>query len=202
MGWAISSGRAVFPVVWAASLVGQRRGARLERRRISRAATAPPISIACIAYNRAGERVELGRGDVEFAYRKSSLGELVVTEATFALQPAFELEQTLAPQSGDSGAFGKTAQFAAGQRGFGGLHLEKPGRARTAPGRARLIQQLGLKGAQIGGAQISALHGNFLVNHGRRRRRCARPGQSHRGAGAKRANRHRTGTRSEISVIR
>jgi UDP-N-acetylmuramate dehydrogenase len=30
----------------------------------------------------------------------------------------------------------------------------------------RLIEAAGLKGARIGNAEISALHGNFFVNHG------------------------------------
>jgi UDP-N-acetylmuramate dehydrogenase len=39
-----------------------------------------------VAFDRAGNRVELGKADVEFAYRKSSLGDLIVTQSRFALK--------------------------------------------------------------------------------------------------------------------
>jgi UDP-N-acetylmuramate dehydrogenase len=40
-----------------------------------------------VVYNRRGERHELQRDDVEFSYRKTSLEDLIVVEATFALRP-------------------------------------------------------------------------------------------------------------------
>jgi UDP-N-acetylenolpyruvoylglucosamine reductase len=45
-----------------------------------------------VAFDRSGRRLVLQRRDLEFAYRRSSLGDLIVTEATFALKPLTEAE--------------------------------------------------------------------------------------------------------------
>jgi len=39
---------------------------------------------------------------------------------------------------------------------------------KNPPGKfaAKLVEEAGLKGTRIGGAQISERHGNFIVNHG------------------------------------
>ena len=43
-----------------------------------------------------------------------------------------------------------------------GLHVKNPA---TVPA-GKLIDELGLKGARVGGAFVSAEHGNFIVNDG------------------------------------
>lgn len=119
---------------------------------------------ACIAYNRAGERVELGRKDVKFAYRRSSLGELIVVEATFALKP-LSLQQTANHKAAIRELLEKRRNSQPVSAASAGCIWKNPA-VEGCAGAGALIQQLGLKGAQIGGAQISPLHGNFLVNAG------------------------------------
>ncbi len=118
----------------------------------------------CVAYNRKGERVELGRSDVEFAYRKSSLGELIVVEATFALKPLTD-EQTLRHKGAIRDLLEKRRNSQPVSAASAGCIWKNPS-VEGCAGAGALIEQLGLKSASIGGAQISAIHGNFLVNQG------------------------------------
>ena len=118
----------------------------------------------CIAYNRAGERIILKRGDIEFAYRRSSLGELIVCEATFALKP-LSREQTARHKAAIRELLEKRRNSQPVSAASAGCIWKNPA-VEGCAGAGALIQQLGLKGAQIGGAQISPLHGNFLVNAG------------------------------------
>jgi len=119
---------------------------------------------ACVAYNRKGERVELGREDVEFAYRKSSLGELIVVEATFALKPLSN-EQTLRHKQAIRDLLEKRRNSQPVNAASAGCIWKNPSIEGCA-GAGALIEQLGLKSANIGGAYISEIHGNFLINKG------------------------------------
>ncbi len=118
----------------------------------------------CVAYNRKGERVTLGRSDVEFAYRRSSLGELVVVEASFALQPLTD-EQTLRHKQAIRDLLEKRRNSQPVNAASAGCIWKNPAVADCA-GAGALIEQLGLKNATIGGARISEIHGNFLINQG------------------------------------
>ncbi len=106
-----------------------------------------------------GKEVQLARQEINFEYRRSNLPEnSVVMKASFRLE------------HGDREVSEKRVKE----------YLEK--RNRTQPikmsntgsifknpdtiAAGRLIEELGLKGHKIGGAQISELHGNFIVNRG------------------------------------
>ena len=119
---------------------------------------------SCVAYNRRGERVELNRSDVEFAYRKSSLGELIVTQATFALRP-LSSEQTANHKQAIRDLLEKRRNSQPVSAASAGCIWKNPAVDGCA-GAGALIEQLGLKSARIGGAHISEIHGNFLVNDG------------------------------------
>ena len=119
---------------------------------------------ACVAFNRDGARVELKRGEVEFAYRRSSLGELIVVEATFALKPLAPAEAAR-HKAAIRELLEKRRLSQPVNAASAGCIWKNPAVAGCA-GAGALIERLGLKGERIGGAQISALHGNFLVNQG------------------------------------
>lgn len=107
-----------------------------------------------------GELVRYVRENMRFSYRHTVLHEL----KGFVLEAAFELEE------------GDRIEIASA------LASHKERRLRTQPLQlpcagsvfrnpsgdfaARLIQEAELKGFQIGGAQVSELHANFIVNTG------------------------------------
>lgn len=107
----------------------------------------------------AGEIVRLSRAELRFAYRKLELPPgLVVT--------ALELEL----HRGDAGEIASRVASAKAKRGrnqplgqpnAGSIFKNPPG---TFAG--RLIEECGLKGRRVGGAQVSPRHANFIVNVG------------------------------------
>jgi len=122
-----------------------------------------------VVFDRNGRRRVLKRKEIEFAYRKSSLGELIVTEATFVLKRITDEEAedrravvkelltkrkaTQPVSAACAGCIWKNPKVESGE--FAGC------------GTGALIEKLGLKGMQIGGAQVSEIHGNFIINAGK-----------------------------------
>ncbi|WP_261305775.1 UDP-N-acetylmuramate dehydrogenase [Paenibacillus andongensis] len=107
-----------------------------------------------------GELVTMQAEDLQYAYRHSILQTLpgIVTEAVFELQ------------------VGERKEIA------GAMAAYRDRRRRTQPGQlacagsvfrnpeggfaAKLIEDAGLKGKRVGGAEVSTLHANFIVNTG------------------------------------
>ncbi|MEF2964668.1 UDP-N-acetylmuramate dehydrogenase [Paenibacillus sp. M1] len=107
-----------------------------------------------------GELVTYGPEDMEFAYRHSVLHERrgIVAEARFALAPGDRLEIAAA-----------MAAYKDRRRKTQPLQQPCAGSVfRNPPGdhAARLIEAAGLKGLCVGGAEVSTLHANFIVNTG------------------------------------
>jgi len=99
--------------------------------------------------------------DLGFQYRTSQLqgGDRIVTSATFQLSPGHDKTTVKAD----------TAQDLRSRRETQPYHLPNCGSVFRNPrphSAAKLIQAAGLKGFQIGQAQTSTLHANFIVNLG------------------------------------
>jgi UDP-N-acetylmuramate dehydrogenase len=94
-------------------------------------------------------------GSVDYAPRTT---QYVVLAATFQLTSADPIE--LAKQADEFNAYRRRTQPPGASLGS---MFKNP--AGTAAG--RLIDQCGLKGTRVGDAEISTVHGNFFVNHGR-----------------------------------
>lgn len=103
-----------------------------------------------------GEKLILPKDKLEFSYRHSSFQKMkgAIASAAFQLKPSPEARQkqlsiieyrTRTQPYGDKSA---------------GCVFRNPG---ASPAGA-LIQQSGLKGLRIGGAEVSPLHANFIVN--------------------------------------
>ena len=107
-----------------------------------------------------GKPISLNRDEMRFGYRTSAVKErnLIVTEVTMELQP------------GDSaGIRAKMSELNARRAEKQPLDVPSAGSTFKRPEgffAAALIDQCGLKGYSIGGAQVSRKHAGFLVNNG------------------------------------
>ncbi|OWY10161.1 UDP-N-acetylenolpyruvoylglucosamine reductase [Thioclava sp. F42-5] len=123
------------------------------------------------AITRAGQRVTLTPADLNFAYRQSDLPEgWVLTGATFRAEPGdpAALEAHMAEQLAKRDATQPTKERTAGSTFRNPAGFSSTGRADdTHELKAwKVIDDAGMRGARIGGAQMSEKHSNFLINTG------------------------------------
>ena len=102
-----------------------------------------------------GEVFQRGRDDLVFAYRQSSLDELVILEAEFQLEEDDPRE--LARRMQKHWIVKKASQPMGHQSA--GCVFRNPRGASAG----ELIDEAGLKGTRIGGAVVSDRHANFIV---------------------------------------
>jgi UDP-N-acetylmuramate dehydrogenase len=112
-------------------------------------------SVTCLYL--AGVRVLRKVDDVAFSYRHSGLEELVILEAEFQLRTDDPTQIT--DRLRKIWITKKASQPLAEQSA--GCIFKNP-RGLTA---GELIEQAGLKGTRVGGAEVSDRHANFLVTH-------------------------------------
>jgi UDP-N-acetylmuramate dehydrogenase len=108
-----------------------------------------------------GKLTLLTTQELGFSYRTSILqgGDRLVTQATFQLKPGADPAKVVATTSKDLEQRKRSQPY----------HLPSCGsvfRNPTPLYAAKLIEQLGLKGYKIGGAQVSERHANFILNCG------------------------------------
>ncbi len=115
--------------------------------------------VAALTWLSGGETVKKDRRELDFAYRTLHRpDDAVVLSALFALSP------------GDGAAIRRlclerVAERRRGQptaHGLAGSFFKNPEGAAAG----KLIEEAGLKGTAIGGAMVSELHANFIVNTG------------------------------------
>ena len=99
--------------------------------------------------------------ELDYQYRTSLLqgGDRIVTQATFQLQPGADPAQVKA----------RTKQHKQHRLSTQPYNFPSCGSVFRNPKSYKagwLIEQVGLKGYQIGGAQVAQLHANFIVNRG------------------------------------
>lgn len=104
-----------------------------------------------------GEILTRVEDELSFAYRKSSLDELVILDATFTLKKGDPDETTQRLRK--NWIVKKSTQPLSFQSA--GCIFKNP-RGMSA---GSLIEEAGLKGTRIGNAEISDLHSNFIVTH-------------------------------------
>ena len=120
---------------------------------------------------RQGERITLGADDMGFAYRQSALPpEWIITEALFEAEtgdPA-ALAERMATQLAKRDDTQPTKELSAGSTFRNPAGFSSTGRADDVHDLKawKVIEDAGLRGARLGGAQMSEKHSNFMINVG------------------------------------
>jgi UDP-N-acetylmuramate dehydrogenase len=127
--------------------------------------------VSARAVTRDGRAVDLASADMGFGYRSTALpADMVVTEVTLAGprgDPA-ELAARMEAQLARRDATQPTGERSAGSTFRNPAGFSSTGRADDVHDLKawKLIEDAGIKGATLGGAQMSPMHGNFLLNGG------------------------------------
>ena len=108
-----------------------------------------------------GDSFELSADQLDFAYRHSRLQQdgLMVLSARFHLEPGHDPRELKRITSGNLSHRTTTQPY---QQPSCGSVFRNPEPQKAG----RLIEEMGLKGTRIGGAEVSTLHANFIVNIG------------------------------------
>ena len=116
------------------------------------------ISVTVIN-NKTFEKLEIERKDINFEYRFSSFqkNDLTIVGARLHFETNGNLEQLI--QTTKNNLILKTKTQPYHQPSFGSV-FKNPGDNYAA----KLIDDMGLKGFKIGGAEISTMHSNFIIN--------------------------------------
>ncbi|MGB2407877.1 MAG: UDP-N-acetylmuramate dehydrogenase [Paracoccaceae bacterium] len=120
---------------------------------------------------RQGERLTLGVDEMGFAYRQSSLPpDWIITEALFAAETGDPdaLAARMATQLAKRDETQPTKELSAGSTFRNPAGFSSTGRADDVHDLKawKMIEDAGLRGARLGGAQMSEKHSNFMINAG------------------------------------
>lgn len=145
---------------WAVGIPGTVGGAVVMNAGAHRGCTAD-LLVEVQTLSPSGKLERLAPEALGFSYRTSCLqgSDRLVTQATFQLQPGADPQQVQA----------QTSQNLEQRRRSQPYHLPSCGSVFRNPEShpaAWLIEQMGLKGYQIGGAQVAERHANFILNCG------------------------------------
>ncbi len=127
--------------------------------------------VSARAVTRAGELITLSADDLNFRYRQTDLpAQCVISEATFQAsrgEPA-ALEAAMADQLARRDATQPTRERSAGSTFRNPAGFSSTGKADDVHDLKawKVIDGAGMRGARLGGAQMSEKHPNFLLNTG------------------------------------
>ena len=147
---------------WAVGIPGTAGGAAVMNAGAQGGCTAEWLhSVRVVDPARPQDSFELMVDELDFAYRHSRLQQepLVVLSVRFRLEPGHDPGAVTARTSANLHSRTSTQPYQQPSCGsvFRNPEPEKAG---------QLIEALGLKGLRIGGAEVSTLHANFIVNTG------------------------------------
>jgi len=147
---------------WSVGIPGTVGGAAVMNAGAQGGCTAEVLeSVTVIEPHRPHQPFELRAGELDFAYRHSRLQEepLVVLSARFRLNAGHDPADVSRRTSANLHSRTSTQPY---QQPSCGSVFRNP-----EPHKAgQLIEALGLKGLSMGGAQVSPIHANFIVNTG------------------------------------
>jgi UDP-N-acetylmuramate dehydrogenase len=123
------------------------------------------------AITRAGEEITITRDDLNLRYRQSDLPEgTVIISALFEGKPGDPeaLEARMIDQIAKRDASQPTKERSAGSTFRNPAGFSSTGRADDVQDLKawKVIDDAGMRGARLGGAQMSEMHSNFMINAG------------------------------------
>ncbi|MBN1829702.1 MAG: UDP-N-acetylmuramate dehydrogenase [Deltaproteobacteria bacterium] len=117
------------------------------------------VVAALLVADGVGRLSMMDSSDLRFGYRKLFIDEgLIIAQALFRVAPG---DRASSSEQVRSICALRRQRHPLEYRSAGSVFKNPPGRPA-----GRIIDELGLKGLQIGGAKVSELHGNFIVNLG------------------------------------
>jgi UDP-N-acetylmuramate dehydrogenase len=145
---------------WAAGIPGTAGGAVVMNAGAHGACMAN-VLISTKVLTAAGESIDLPQSALEYSYRHSNLqgSDSLVLSAYMQLQPAENAAAVLSKTNDDLERRHTTQPY---DRPSCGSVFRNP----LPQFSAKLIEDAGLKGYNIGGAEVSQLHANFIINRG------------------------------------
>jgi UDP-N-acetylmuramate dehydrogenase len=147
---------------WAVGIPGTVGGAAVMNAGAQGGCTAEWLeSVLVLDPQRPGEPYRLAAAALAFDYRHSRLQQepLLVLSARFSLEPGHDPAAVTARTSANLHSRTSTQPY---QQPSCGSVFRNPEPRKAG----QLIESLGLKGSRIGGAEVSTLHANFIVNTG------------------------------------
>jgi UDP-N-acetylmuramate dehydrogenase len=147
---------------WAVGIPGTVGGAAVMNAGAQGGCTAEWLeSVLVLDPQRPGEPFRLTAAALGFDYRHSRLQQepLLVLSARFSLEPGHDPAAVTAGTSANLHSRTSTQPY---QQPSCGSVFRNPEPRKAG----QLIESLGLKGSRIGGAEVSTLHANFIVNTG------------------------------------
>ncbi|ABB33807.1 UDP-N-acetylmuramate dehydrogenase [Synechococcus sp. CC9605] len=146
---------------WSIGIPGTAGGAAVMNAGAQGGCTAEWLESVRVVPLEGGNCFELQRHQLDFAYRHSRLQEdnLVVLSARFRLQPGHDPDELKRVTTANLSHRTTTQPY---QQPSCGSVFRNPEPLKAG----RLIEEQGLKGTRIGGAEISTVHANFIVNTG------------------------------------
>ena len=145
---------------WAVGIPGTLGGAIYMNAGIGNLSLAKNIISVKVINNKTHEKLEIPKKDINFEYRKSSFqsNDLVIISAKLHFKPNGNFEEIIKKTK-------KNLKFKTDTQPY---HLPSFGSVFKNPENnfaAKLIDDIGLKGFKIGGAEISTMHSNFIINN-------------------------------------
>ena len=146
---------------WAVGIPGTVGGAAVMNAGAQGSCTANWLHSVTVLPFKGGKSFEICNKDLSFSYRNSLLQneELIVLSASFQLDPGHKQKEL-------SRITNKNLSDRTSTQPYHLPSCESVFRNPEPLKAGRIIEELGLKGHRIGGAEISKLHANFIINNG------------------------------------
>jgi len=145
---------------WAVGIPGTLGGAIYMNAGIGNLSLAENLISVKVFNNKTQKKLEIKKKDIDFKYRFSSFqsNDFAIISAKLHFEPNGNLEKLMQKTKNNLKLKTKTQPY----------HLPSFGSVFKNPKNnyaAKLIDDMGLKGFKVGGAEISTMHSNFIINN-------------------------------------